>query len=171
MIKRWLLLLILTTAVLRAAEQLLFAPQGMDDWTGAVRKTTCVDGVYDTGCDLFVLISTQAFPIHPGRSYRLSGRFQLKPYAPFGNIYFGLVCINAEGRELKRLYIGESPLNSRVAPGNKQQVRNFPLTFQGCVPSEKYSFPQGTTAVKVILHQFEDYIVDMTFSDIRLIEE
>ncbi len=163
------LFLIMTLTV--TAEQLLFAPKSMDDWTGAVRKTTCVNGVFDTGRDQFVLISKQVFPISPEKRYRLSGVFQLKPYAPFGNIYFGLVCVNAEGKEIRRLYIGESPLNSRVAPGNKDQVRVFPLTFQGSVPSAKFSFPDGTVAVKVILHQFEDYIVDMTFSNIRLIEE
>ena len=75
------------------------------------------------------------------------------------------------GRELRRLYIGESPINDRVAPNNRQQVRNFWLTFSGNVPSGKFKFPPKTVAVKVILHQFENYRVDMLFKNIRLTEE
>ena len=58
-----ILFLIMTLTV--TAEQLLFAPKSMDDWAGAVRKTTCANGVFDTGRDQFVLISKQVFPISP----------------------------------------------------------------------------------------------------------
>ena len=157
MMKKYILLILFVCTVfsLAAAEKVLFAPESMKDWCGAIRKTTVKNKVFDTGNDLFVLI----------------GDFKLKPYAPFGNIYFGLILLDHQGKEFRRLPVGRSPLNDRVVPNNKEQVRNFWLTFSGTVPSEAFKFPPQTAAVKVILNQFENYKVDMVFKNIRLIEE
>ena len=77
----------------------------------------------------------------------------------------------ASGKALRRQYIGESPFNERVASNNFNQVRNFWLTFSGTSPSDKFKFPEGTVAFTVILHQFEDFIVDMNFKNIKVTEE
>ena len=76
-----------------------------------------------------------------------------------------------DGKAIRRVYAGQSPYNDRVAPGNNQQVRNFWLTFSGVVPSAKFKFPKGTAAFQVIMHQFEDYIVDMNFKNVKVTEE
>ena len=165
------ILMLLFSVTLSAAEKVIFESKTSKDWGGAVRKTTCKDGLFDTNKDLFVLISRQSFPIKPGKTYRLTGDFKLKPYAPFGNIYFGFIALDAKGKALRRVYAGQSPYNDRVAPGNNQQVRNFWLTFEGVVPSEKFKFPKGTASVQIILHQFENYVVDMNFKNIKLVEE
>ena len=73
------------------------------------------------------------------------------------------------GKGIKRLYIGKSPYNDRVAPGNNQQVRNFWLTFSGSIKAE--AFPKNAAFFKVIIHQFENYIVDMYFKNIRVTEK
>lgn len=173
MMKKYILqiLFVCTVFSLAAAEKVLFAPESMKDWCGAIRKTTVKNKVFDTGNDLFVLISGKSWKIDPAKTYRLSGDFKLKPYAPFGNIYFGLILLDHQGKEFRRLPVGRSPLNDRVVPNNKEQVRNFWLTFSGTVPSETFKFPPQTAAVKVILNQFENYKVDMVFKNIRLIEE
>ena len=163
--------MLFVSVALSAAEKVVFEAKSIRDWGGAVRKTTCKDGLFDTNRDLFVLISREKFPIKQGKTYRLTGDFKLKPYAPFGNIYFGFIALDANGKTIRRVYAGQSPYNDRVAPGNNQQVRNFWLTFEGVVPSEKFKFPKGTAFVQIILHQFEDYIVDMNFKNIKLIEE
>lgn len=111
------ILMLLFSVTLSAAEKVIFESKTIKDWGGAVRKTTCKDGLFDTNKDLFVLISRQSFPIKPGKTYRLTGDFKLKPYAPFGNIYFGFIALDAKGKALRRVYAGQSPYNDRVAPG------------------------------------------------------
>ena len=165
------ILMLLFSLIHLEGKEVIFESKSIKDWGGAVRKTTCKNGIFDTNKDLFVLVSKQKFPIKQGKTYRLIGDFKLKPYAPFGNIYFGFIALNNQGKAIRRVYAGESPYNDRVAPGNNQQVRNFWLTFEGVVPSKKFSFPKGTVAVQIIIHQFENYIVDMNFKNIKLIEE
>jgi hypothetical protein len=164
-----ILLLFVISFVLCAEEKTVFEAKSISDWGGAVRKTTFHDGVFDTGMDQFVVISKQPIKIQPGKEYTLSGDFKLKPYAPFSNIYFGLDVYDAAGKGIKRLYIGKSPYNDRVAPGNNQQVRNFWLTFSGSIKSE--AFPKNAAFFKVIIHQFENYIVDMYFKNIKVTEK
>ena len=165
------MIVLFAAAALNAAEQVVFEAKSMEDWSGALRKVSCKDGVFDTNKDQYVLISRQKIKVNPGKTYRISGDFKLKLYCPLGNIRFGIIPIDAAGKELRRQYIGESPFNDRVAGNNHNQVRNFWLTFQGTIPSEKFKFPEGTVAFKVILHQFEDYIVDMTFKNAKVTEE
>ncbi len=170
--KRFLQILFVSGAVFAGAEEkILFAPKDMKDWVGARAGVTGSDGVFNTNNRQHVLISRQKFPVTPGKTYTLSGKFKLNLYAPFGNIHFGLMTFDANGKALRRVYCGESPVNSRVAGNNRNQVRDFQLTFSGSVPSEKFKFPEGTATVQVILHQFENNIVDMTFRDIRLTEK
>ncbi len=164
-----ILLFALAICPLFGAEKVIWEAKSIRDWGGAVRKTTFHDGVFDTGMDLFVVISREVLAIKPGKVYSITGDFKLKPYAPFGNIYFGLEVYDAAGKFIRRMYIGKSPYNDRVAPGNNQQVRNFWLTFGGSAKSE--DFPKNAASFKVIIHQFEDYIVDMYFKNIKVIEK
>lgn len=164
-----ILLFMFSVFALCGAEKVVFEAKSIRDWGGAVRKTTFHDGVFDTGKDLFVVISRKPIKIQKGKIYTLSGDFKLKPYAPFSNIYFGLDVYDANGKGIRRLYIGKSPYNDRVAPGNNQQVRNFWLTFGGSVKAEE--FPKNAASFKVIIHQFEDYIVDMYFKNIKVTEK
>ena len=164
-----MIFMLFISAALNAAEKVIFEAKSINDWGAAVRKTTFHDGVFDTNKDLFVVISKKAMKIEKGKTYILSGDFKLKPYAPFSNIYFGLDVYDANGKGIKRLYIGKSPYNDRVAPGNNQQVRNFWLTFSGSIKAQ--DFPKNAASFKVIIHQFENFIVDMYFKNIRVTEK
>ena len=163
--------MLFVSVALSAAEQVVFKAKSMKDWAGALRKVSCKDGLFDTNKDQFVLISRTKIKVTPGKTYRIYGDFKLKLYCPLGNIRFGIIPVDASGKELKRQYIGASPFNDRVAGNNHNQVRNFWLTFEGKIPDGKFQFPEGTVAFKVILHQLEDYIVDMNFKNIKVTEE
>ena len=163
--------MLFVSAALFAEEKVVLEVKSVKDWTGAIRKVTCKDGLFDTNKDQFVLITRQQVPVKPGKTYRIYGDFKLKVYAPLGNIRFGVIPVDASGKALRRQYIGESPFNERVASNNFNQVRNFWLTFSGTIPSDKFKFPEGTVAFTVILHQFEDFIVDMNFKNIKVTEE
>lgn len=164
-----ILLFVFAISPLFGAEKVIWEAKSIRDWGGAVRKTTFNDGVFDTNKDLFVVIGRKAIKIEKNKTYTLSGDFKLKPYAPFSNIYFGLDVYDAGGKGIRRLYIGKSPYNDRVAPGNNQQVRNFWLTFSGSIKSD--AFPKNADSFKVIIHQFENYIVDMYFKNIKVTEK
>lgn len=143
-------------------------PSSIDDWSGAMNDLTCEDSVFDTHGGMTVLISRGAVDVEPGAVYRLHGDFRLNPYATFANIYFGLVCYDAEGREIGRRYIGESPFNSREHISNRQLVRRYWLTFSGTIPSVNHKWPEGCRSARIIVHFHENHLVDMKFMNIGL---
>ena len=105
----------------------------------------------------------------PPADIMMKNRELMEKYSVRG--YPTIIITDASGKALRRQYIGESPFNERVASSNFNQVRNFWLTFSGTIPSDKFKFPEGTVAFQVILHQFEDFIVDMNFKNIKVTEE
>lgn len=162
------LMILFAFCVCALAEELI-APASLKDWGGAMKDVTC-DGnaVFDTHGKMMVLVSKAGIEVDPSAVYSLQGDFKLNPYATFGNIYFGLICYDADGHELGRRYIGESPFNNREHSSNQQLVRRYWLTFTGRIPSEKFQWPEGCRTAKIIIHFHENHLVDMKFKNVSI---
>ena len=64
------ILMLLFSVTLSAAEKVIFESKTIKDWGGAVRKTTCKDGLFDTNKDLFVASHSEDAWMKPLSAYR-----------------------------------------------------------------------------------------------------